>query len=332
MKLLYVYAGLKWWWDYEERMAANVNRTQSAIHITFWNWLREYGLGSNPGSLVWAQKNRDALNPFYNELRRRAKEHDVVLISQTGGILPEVMADLPAIVVYSSTDDPDSSEICSFPFLKVADVVAHAAVNYDRRRRLKDVFLERGANRCVFWPIGFYEETFPPLPDFDAQFGARDIDLIYVGHLKRGKLERLMRTYRQMHVYGRSLGLKHKLYVWAFTRKWVRPFTGDLSSLYRRAKIGINMHFTSGPCNGRCYQLNAAGTAQVIDCPEGVDELYVPEEEVIVYSGMDEAIAAIDRLLRDPSLRYKVSKQGYHRARRQYGRSQTLLRLLEQLT
>lgn len=185
MKVLNVYAGLRWWWGYEERAVASVNSAQKNVQIEFWNWLKEYGFVHNP-SLVWANENRDKLMPFYKKLKQKAKQYDVVLIHQTGGILPEVMADIPSVVVYSSTDDPDSSETCSFPFLDAADIVAHAAVNYDRETRLSDVFLKRGAKRCIFWPIGFYEEMFPSLEDFDSRFKKRDIDLIYVGHLKRG--------------------------------------------------------------------------------------------------------------------------------------------------
>jgi len=328
MNVLYVYAGLKWWWDYEERMVENVNHSQSAIQITFWNWLRDYSLESNPRTLAWAAENHNRMIPFYNELKRKAREHDAVLISQTGGILPEVMADLSSTVIFWSTDDPDSSETCSFPFLESVDIIAHAAVNYDSTRRLEDVFLERGAKRCIFWPIGFYDEMFPPIADFDAQFKSRDIDLVYVGHLKRGKLERIMCRYPRMDVYGRSLGLKHKLYAWVFTRKWIRPFSGDLCSLYQRSKVGINMHFTFGPCNGRCYQLNAAGVAQVIDCPEGVGEIYVPGQEVLVYRDVDEAVQQIDLLLRDESLRYRISKAGYERARREYEAEKILVRNL----
>jgi len=327
MRVLYVYAGLKWWWDYKKRLVESINATEKDISIEFWNWIPEYDV-PNDLTLHWSYQNHDKLLPFYTELRKRAKLADVTLISPGGGILPEVMADLPNLVIYQTTDDPDSSETCSFPFLEAADVIAHAGVNFDSKRRLSDVFLQRGAKRCIFWPIGFYEEQFPEIGDFDAQFHQRDIDLIYVGHIKRGKLDKIMNHFRDMTVYSRSLKLKHKLYALVKTGRWIRPFTGDLGELYRRSKVGVNIHFTYGPCNGRCYQLNAAGVAQVIDCPEGVGEIYVPGQEVLVYRDVDEAVQQIDLLLSDESLRYRISKAGYERARRDYEAQKIFVRVL----
>lgn len=330
MRVLYVYSAPRMWWDYEERLVKSVNATEADIHIDFWNWVKEYGLPRNP-TLSWTYEHRDEMLEFYNELKRRAEKADVVLISPGGGILPEVMAELPQLVVYSTTDDPDSSETCSFPFLKAVDVIAHAGVNFDSKRRLSDVFLGRGAKRCIFRPLAFYEKMFPEIDDFEAQFARRDIDLVYVGYpVKHGKLDKIMRHYRQMVVYGR-VTLKRAIYILLTTGHRYRPFTGDLGQLYQRTKVGINVHFTYGPCNGRCYQLNAAGVAQVIDCPEGVPQIYKPGTEVLVHSSPEEAIEKIDLLLADDSLRYRVSKAGYDRARAEYSKKHTWLTLLRSL-
>lgn len=329
MKVLYVYLGRRWWWGYEERLVESINTMEADIHIDFLNVIKEYELPFFP-TLELSHKNRVKLLPFYKELKKRAQIVDIVLICGRA-VPPELMADLPALVVFRTTDDPDSSETRSFPFLKAADVVAHAGVNYDSKRRLSEVFLQRGAKRCVFWPIGFLEERFPEIEDFDTQFKRRDIDLVYVGHLKQGKLEKIMNRYKGMTVYSRSLKLKHKVYAFVKTGRWIRPFTGDLGKLYMRAKIGINMHFTYGPCNARCHDLNAAGVAQVIDCPEGISEIYEPSKEVLVYANIEEAIEKIDLLLSDDSIRYRISKAGYERARAEYSAKDTFVKMLRSL-
>ncbi|KKN29978.1 hypothetical protein LCGC14_0838670 [marine sediment metagenome] len=330
MRVLYVYAGLHWWRGYEKRLVDSINEAGTGIAIEFWDWTREYGVPGNP-SLKWASEHRELLRPFYRALNERAKNADVVMISPGGGVVPDIMAEIAATVVYCTTDDPDSSHTCSFPFLEAADVIAHAGVNFDGERRISDVFLERGAKRTVFFPIGFYEERFPAIEDFDEQFARRDIDLVYVGHLKRGKLETVMNRYRGMTVHSRSLKLKHNVYVFAKTRRWIRPFRGDLCALYARSKVGINMHFTFGPCNGRSYQLNAAGVAQVIDCPEGISEIYEPNSEVMVYANMEEAVEMIDALLSDDSARYQISRSGYERARREYNSKHLLIQMLREV-
>lgn len=316
--------------QYEKRLVDQINITTPDVHIDLWDWTTEFGFASNP-TLSWAEQNKTLLSPFYSKLKNKSVEYDIVLIGQTGGVLPEIMSELPATVVYITADDPDSSEICSIPFLKSADVIAHVGVCFDAHRTIENVFLSKGAKRCIHFPLGFYEDMFPAIDDFEGQFKRRNIDLIYLGHLKRGKLEVMIRRFRKMVVHSRTLHLKHKLYLLANTGRWIRPFTGDVGNLYCHSKVGINMHFTFGPSNARCYQLNACGVAQVMDCREGVGALYVPEEEVLTYSTMDEAIEAVQRLLSDDILRYRISYNGYLKARECFNRRNTFVTLLHSI-
>ncbi len=229
--------------------------------------------------IVWAEKNKAKLSTFYSKLKNKSIEYDIILIGQTGGILPEVMNEIPGTVVFITADDPDSSETCSFPFLKSADVIAHVGVCFDANRTIENVLLSKGAKRCIHFPLGFYEDMFPAIDNFEAQFRKRNIDLIYLGHLKRGKLEVILRRFRKMVVHSRSLHLKHKLYLLVQTGRWIQPFTGDCGRLYRNSKVGINMHFTFGPSNARCYQLNACGVAQVMDCREELPLYIYPRKK-----------------------------------------------------
>jgi len=331
LRVLYVYAGAgSPVLQYERQLAAEITSSQPDIDIDFWDWTGDMRLPANP-TFAWAKANTDTLRPFYKRLKQRASNADVTLISQTGGILPDEMSELPGTVVYNTADDPDSSDTCSFPFLKAADVIAHAGVNFDAGRTIAEVFIERGAKRCVHFPIGFYDELFPRIEDFDAQFDKRDVELVYIGHLKRGKLEPLMRHFRKMVVHSRSLGLKHKLYIFAKTAKWVTPYRKDLGALYRRSQVGVNLHFSYGPSNARCYQLPACGVAQVADCSEGMGQIYEKGKEVIVYSKPAEAIECIEKLLADTRFRYNVAKDGYVRARGDYNRRDVLVRMLRSL-
>jgi len=53
--------------------------------------------------------------------------------------------------------------------------------------------------------------------------------------------------------------------------------------------------------------LCANGVAQVIDCEEGINDIYEPEKEVLSYKKQSEAIIQIERLLLDDDLRYFIS-------------------------
>ena len=327
MKVLYAYQpGNPRFIELERNLVARIN-AETEFQVDLWDWGTEFNISRNPDA-AFTQAHPDVMRPFHEALRRRSREVDAVLIAQTGGVPPELMASLETLVIYNTADDPDSSSTCSFPYLQAADVIAHAGVSFDATTTMGDALRRRGARRALFFPLGFYEEHFPPLQDFDATFARRDIPLVYIGHLKRGKLERLMRRHPEMVVHANSLKWKHKLYLLLTTGRLIHPYEGHLFPLYQRCQVGINLHITYGPSNIRCYQLPACGVAQVLDCPEGADQLYRSGEEVLVYHSLEEAEEQIQALRQDEALRYRIARNGYQRAREDYDRRRTFERLL----
>lgn len=313
----------------ERRLAARVDR-ETSHRMEFWDWGAEHGIDFNPGP-AWTEAHRGRLTAFHQELRRRCAEVDAVLIAQTGAVPPDLMAELPCRVVYNTADDPDASATCSFPYLQAAEVVAHAGTRFSAGRSLAEELRARGARHTVFFPLGFHEEEFPALVDVEAQLAHRPLPLVYVGHLKRGKLERLMRRVPALRVHSHSLRWKHHLYLLATAGRWVRPWTRPLAELYHQCQVGINIHFTHGPSNARSYQLCAAGVAQVMDCPEGIPQLYRPGVEVLGYADLAEAEAHIHRLLEDRDLRVHMALAGYRAAWERYPRFRTLCSVLDQV-
>lgn len=75
----------------------------------------------------------------------------------------------------------------------------------------------------------------------------------------------------------------------------------------------------------------ANGVAQVIDCEEGINDIYEPEKEVLSYKKQSEAIIQIERLLLDDDLRYFISLNGYNKARNTYSRKQLLVNMFDNL-
>ncbi len=332
MKVLYLYPGSSSpVAHFEKRLIETINAENPTIKIDYWDWTTQYLLGKNP-DLEWTNQNKDKMYEFYKELKRRSEDFDVVFIAQTGGILPELISELKPLTVYNTADDPESSHKCSFPFLKSADVILHAGVNYDLDTKMGVEFQRRGARRCYLFPIGFYDEMFPEIKDFDDQFHKRDIQLIHVGYPKQGKLEKVFRHFgHQVNVHCRRLNYKHKIYWLLFGRKWISPFSGDLASLYRRCQVGINTHYTFGPSNVRTYQLNSSGVAQVLDCSEGRDEIFCTGKEIVGYDTVSEAIQQIELLIMDDEKRYKIAKSGYDRCRNDYNRKNPMVKMLKSL-
>lgn len=325
-KILYLYFGASSPVTKYERITIDkINSKNEDIYVEFWDWTTEFGFCFNP-SIDWAYKNQKLLKPFYDRLYLKVKSFDCLFIAQTGGLIPEFLEKLNIKKVFNTADDPESSKKCSFPFVEVVDLVVHAGVNFNKEQKIGEVLKSMGAKETYFMPIGFYDEMFPELYDFDKAFDLRDIPVVFVGAPKIGKLERIFNSYKgDCKVYCRASTAKlSKLYYWVVTGKRILPFNGSLNDLYRNAQIGINVHYSFGPSNVRTYQLCAAGVAQVIDCSEGIGDIYVPGEEVLTYSTQSDAIEHIKQLLVDRDLRYRISKRGYTRTRKEYEREKLL--------
>jgi len=92
----------------------------------------------------------------------------------------------------------------------------------------------------------------------------------------------------------------------------------ELVPLYRRCKIGINLHLSFGPINTRMYQLPANGVMQICDCPEGLGQVFKIGKEVIVYHSVKEAIELIRYYLEHDDERKRIAAAGFKRTMKDY--------------
>lgn len=332
-KILYLYFGsASPVTKFEKNVIDQINNEYTNYSIEFWDWTSEIGLKFNP-SLNWTYRHLNFMADFHKKVIDKSKDFDYVFIAQTGGVIPEVMDKITSRIIYNTADDPESSNTCSFPFLEHADFIVHAGVSYDKNRKIGQVFKELGAKNTYFMPIGFYEEMYPAISNFDQQFKNRIIPLVFVGAPKIGKLEHIIRYFKNnVHIYCRKNSAKlSKIYYYIATNKKINEYEGKLTDLYGIAQVGINVHYSFGPSNVRSYQLCANGVAQVIDCEEGINDIYEPEKEVLSYKKQSEAIIQIERLLLDDDLRYFISLNGYNKARNTYSRKQLLVNMFDNL-
>ena len=66
--------------------------------------------------------------------------------------MPEIISKLKPLTIFNTADDPDSSEICSFPFLEVFDIIVHAGVMFNNETTISEEFKKRGAKKTYFMP------------------------------------------------------------------------------------------------------------------------------------------------------------------------------------
>lgn len=334
MKILYLYFGsASPVFKYERNLIENINKKYSNIKLDIWDWTGELKLKFNP-SLRWAYKNQDLLKQFYKALEKKILKYDALFIAQTGGLIPEFLERIKIFKIYNTADDPESSHLCSFPFLNVVDVIVHAGYSYFNDVPLGYEFEKRGAKKAYYMPIGFYEEMFPPLTDFDKTFLRRHQKIIFVGRprIQRIKLVQLFNTFGDdIRVHNRRTPTYQKIFWKMSTGLEITPFEGSLADLYASSQIGINMHLSSGPSNVRTYQLPASGVAQVIDCKKTISELFIPDKEIATYDTIDEAISLIRKLINDEELRYQISKNGYIKARNFYNREKLIYNMINDI-
>lgn len=318
--------------------------------FTLVDWVKEMGLDyihkTYPSadevlSLYRAKDPR--LMRLYDKIRGLAKTHDVLIACQSHIYTPEFVDSLKDLyTVFYSADDPDSSEVCSHPYVKHYDHVFAAGVNFDETTKITDKFLEWGAKRADWWPLGFRGDTYDPgLNKEDILEKERPVDVMFVGSVlnwkRLGYFSKLKRAFPQMKICSRNFKnprWKFSLNAYMTLRSrrlcWESYLPHDkLSWLYQNSKIGINMHFTYGPSNIRTYQLNANGVMQVCDCLEGLDQVYKVGKEVEGYQSIDEAIDLIRYYLDDDNERRKIAAAGFIRAIKDYNRETTFLKALD---
>ena len=154
-----------------------------------------------------------------------------------------------------------------------------------------------------------------------------------------GYLTKLKRAFPQMKMFSRNFReFKRRIAVnLYFTAKTRTRCCGkylphdQLASLYKRVKIGINMHHSFGPSNIREYQLPANGVMQICDCPEGLDQVFKVGKEVVLYRSIEEAIELIQYYLDNDEERKKIAAEGFKRAIKDYNREITFLRALKDI-
>jgi spore maturation protein CgeB len=179
-----------------------------------------------------------------------------------------------------------------------------------------------GAKRTDFWPLGVFEAMYDPKANEEDLFASpRDIDVLFIGALHLNKMPLLAKVKKAL---GRSFrlfgvaGLKRNLY---FNVKygapgWVSKVRfQDYVPLYRRSKIGINVHnrgdYTVG--SYRLFDLPANGVMQISDGGRHLGAFFSVGEEVIAYRDADELIERVRYYLAHDEERVAIARRGYRR-------------------
>jgi spore maturation protein CgeB len=268
---------------------------------------------------------------MYTEVEARIRDEaiDVIMVDTCPPYHPDWLRKLPVFKVLRVADGPLAAYDRDFAYAHAYDLVLYHSPAYSHDMGMGEKLHYVGAKKTAFWPLGAFDATFSSAMSEDELFlRERDIDVVFVGALHLGKMPLLAKIKKTFGVRCRMHGLasiKKNLY---FNSKfgfpgWINPIEqSEYAPLYRRAKIGFNVHnrgkYTIG--SYRLYELPANGVMQISDGDEYLDTFFKEGEEVVGYkdSDADDLIDKIRFFLTHDAERIRIARNGYRRVMRDY--------------
>lgn len=263
---------------------------------------------------MWKNREKKLMN-LYEVLGQRIDECDIFIHYNGAMIHPEYLDQFNKIKIYHCADDPDASKVISKPVATHYDICAISNPACIR------MYQEWGCNNVFFWPLG----AFHYQDEVDNNFvenDIRDISLVFVGS-KYGT--------PKFRYIGRYLGLyKKKTFmekiersfpdIVAYGSNWKNGYCADelISRLYMRAKIGLNVHNSLGPINGRLYDLAAFGVCQICDNKHNLSLVFNEGHEIIGFENIKECIDLIRYYHAHPDEAMEIGAAGRQRYLRDY--------------
>ncbi|HTL33073.1 MAG TPA: glycosyltransferase [Kofleriaceae bacterium] len=260
--------------------------------------------------LSWPELDRRWKRGDYKLLkmyeRLEAKlEGKEVLVNETGiNLHPEFVESLQCLTVFQCYDDPESSEDLSKP------VAASYDLCFVGNIAEVDTYRSWGAKRAEWRPMGLQPEVYDPtLTKEQILSGERDLDLFMMldrlAPWRRDRVEKLAAAFPDAHFYGEG---------------WPRGFLpADQQVAYlKRAKVGPNIHNSTGPINYRTFYLPGNGVLQVCDNKSNLAKIYELGKEAAGFDTMEECIDLCRYYLAHDEERRQVAAAGWERCMRDY--------------
>ena len=88
--------------------------------------------------------------------------------------------------------------------------------------------------------------------------------------------------------------------------------------VYRTAKIGLNLHNSTGPINMRTFALPANGIMQICDNKYFLGHIFTLGKEVVGYCDIEEVPELVAYYLKNDTARNAIAQAGFERTWRDY--------------
>jgi len=264
---------------------------------------------------LWNQRDRGLLK-MYEELLEAAAQCDVLLNYNGINIHPEFLPSLPTFNVFACFDDPENSANLSRPVAASYDAVFYGNI------ASRFQYESWGCEKLAWLPIFTNPSETPAPTEGERLFQReRDVHIAFVGgktQWRKERLEVLSRAFPQAQCRGEG---------------WESGNIGsqELDNLYRRARIGWNVHNSTGPINMRTFALAAYGILQICDNKTGLGQIFRLGEEAIGFDTIPEAIELTHYYLQHNEEARQIAQNAYERYWQEYHAGAIWERIANQL-
>ena len=245
----------------------------------------------------WKRKDR-ALMDMYARLGEAAASSDVFLLYNGANVHPEFISRLPTFNVFCCFDDPESSADLSAPAAAAFDGVFYGNI------ASRFQYEAWGCRKLAWLPIFTSPGDVPSREEGERLLAAeRSVDIVLVcdnNGYRRSRLETLSRAFPGARCFGRG---------WETGRIDEQA----LRSLYGRAKIGWNVHNSTGPINRRLFALPAHGVLQICDNKTGLGVIFDLGREAVGFDTIAEAMDLTRHYLGHDAERRSIAANGWKR-------------------
>lgn len=276
---------------------------------------------------VFKQRRIDSFNTHVLSTAR-AYSPDVVIVVKGDVLHPETVAGLAKRhrAIYWGYDDPYRYPLVvdSLPFY-------HAVASFSRDDTAR---LTRDGYNATHVPLGFdagvfgsgSAQTIEPAPEISF-VGAR--------YPRREALLESAATLGSLGIWGGDWKRR------PWRRRYFEPrgpldtaFRGPAGlalsdSIYRSCPVNLNIHGDWDGLNMRVFEIPGAGGFQLCDSGRGIEQLFEPDKEIVLYSNEVELLEKGAYYLAHPTQRARIAEAGQRRANRDHTLASRAKRLLE---
>jgi spore maturation protein CgeB len=277
---------------------------------------------------LWFAKDPQLI-AMYGALERAIEREKAValVVDNANPYHPEFLRTIGVHKVLRTSDGPVVAYDRDIPYVHAFDQILYHSRAYSPELTMPEKLKYVGAKRADFWPLALFDAGWDKAAtEDDLVSERRDIDILFVGALHRDKMPLLAEVKkafgRRCRLHGLA-SLKKNIY---FNARfggpgWVTPIRfEDYVPLYRRTKIGFNVHLRGDYTVGgyRLFELPANGVMQISDGGPYLEDFYARGSEIEGYQTAADLISKIDHFLTHEKERQAYVRAAFRRTMRDH--------------